>query len=74
MDNLQETCFGNNILEIWNYDQSIISQLSQQDIINDINKPSPNSLTNYSTLLGRVLSVATHFLSGFNLTLLKKKN
>jgi len=56
VDNLKEACFENNILQLWNYEESVIANLTDQDIINEINAANKSSLTlvKYSNLLGNV--------------------
>ena len=56
VDNLKEACFENNILQLWNYEENVIANLTDQDIINEINAANKSSLTlvKYSNLLGNV--------------------
>lgn len=57
IDDLEDACFENNILEIWNYNEAVVNNLSQEDILNAINRATISELTQvpYRTLLGKVL-------------------
>lgn len=56
VDGLDEACFENNLLDLWDYQEDVIRNLSRQDILNDVNTLRKSSLTrvDYSTLLGQV--------------------
>ena len=38
VNTLNDKCLVNSLLEIWKYDERIVKQLTQQDILNAINK------------------------------------
>ena len=54
---MEEACLENNILDIWNYDEKIISQLTVDDILTAINTIERSNLTRvqYKNLLGQVV-------------------
>ena len=56
VDGLEEACFENNLLDLWDYQEDVIRNLSRQDILNAVNTLRKSSLTrvDYSTLLGQV--------------------
>ena len=58
VDTLETQCFEQSLLEIWMYNEKLISNLTKQDIINDVNKyersPYFGFKYNYSDLLGSV--------------------
>ena len=58
VDTLETQCFEQSLLEIWMYNEKVISNLTKQDIINDVNKyersPYFGFKYNYSDLLGSV--------------------
>lgn len=65
MKNLKEACFESNLLEMWHYDAEIIGNLTQQDIIDAVNRVEKNSLTgtDYASLLGKVSGILLPFFS-----------
>jgi len=66
INGFEDSCFENNILEIWNYDTNVINGLSQQDIINGINRATISDLTQvpYKTLLGKIKYNSTGSIVG----------
>jgi len=56
VEDIEDACFENNILEIWKYDEKIINDLTEQDILDGINAVDISNLTqvSYSSLLGKV--------------------
>ena len=58
VEDIEDACFENNILEIWKYDEKIINDLTEQDILDGINAVDISNLTqvSYSSLLGKVNS------------------
>lgn len=60
LENFKKICLSENILDIWKYDREIISNLTQQDIINDMNtiiRSKPSSIRhhfNFTKSLGGI--------------------
>ena len=58
VETLRDTCGEYSILEIWKYDKEVISNLTNQDIINAINTVHESPIfgyeTNYANYLGQV--------------------
>lgn len=58
VDSLEEACLENNILDIWDYNEEAINELTKEDIVSAINSVETSKLTrvNYMNLLGNVSS------------------
>lgn len=56
VEDLPEACLENNLLDLWDFNEDTIKQLTKQDILNAVNtvKKSTLSRGDYSTLLGKV--------------------
>jgi hypothetical protein len=47
VETLKKLCAEYSILELWNYDVSVIQNLTRQDIINDLNTVTKSPVTGY---------------------------
>ena len=68
VETLEDKCGEYSLLEIWKYDMTIISNLTDQDIINAINTVGESPVfgykTNYTNYLGQVMHNSTGHVVG----------
>ena len=64
IDRLSKLCYERSILEIWNFDATIINQLSDEQILKDINSANSSNTFGYKTNFDKFLGGITRDESG----------